>query len=228
MRGPGESSTSEPFFTQTRLVKTNGFAHRALDEQALDVLPVLLQQRHEEVDRQHDVAEELVLGHLDVADGDTQAENLLQLELDGGADLRGLVLEVVSVRDGRGEFTGLMQTRAKKTRDLLDQSFRSEEGIVLLGKFLDQLLVLVQLLQVVNGLELHTNGFGLVAVMGITEDADGHARTRDVGEFHGARETLVTLGIVVLETDLELDGLRELARLLLRSLDKPADGFSHS
>ena len=55
---------------------------------------------------QHDVAEDLVLGHLDVADGDTQAENLLELELDGRADLSDLVAQVLSVRDGGGELAG--------------------------------------------------------------------------------------------------------------------------
>ena len=33
-----------------RLVETDGFAHRRLDVKGLDVLPVLLQQRDEEVD----------------------------------------------------------------------------------------------------------------------------------------------------------------------------------
>ena len=85
-----------------RLVETDGFAHRRLDVKGLDVLPVLLEQRHEEVDAcardislsrmqgqkkrgrtQHDVGENLVVRHLNVADGDTQAKHLLELELDG-------------------------------------------------------------------------------------------------------------------------------------------------
>ena len=52
---------------------------------------------------QHDVSENLVVRHLDVADGDTQAKNLLELELDGRANLGNLVLEVLSVRDGGRE-----------------------------------------------------------------------------------------------------------------------------
>ena len=55
---------------------------------------------------QHDVAKDLVLGHLNMADGDTQAENLLELELDGGADLGELVVQVLRVGDGRGELAG--------------------------------------------------------------------------------------------------------------------------
>ena len=46
---------------------------------------------------QHDVGEDLVVVHLDVADGDTQAEDLLQLELDGRANLSQLVVEVLRV-----------------------------------------------------------------------------------------------------------------------------------
>jgi hypothetical protein len=44
-----------------------------------------------------------------------------------------------------------------------------------------------------------------IDVVLITEDADGHAWTRDLGELDGSRETLVTLGIIVLQADLELD-----------------------
>ena len=52
---------------------------------------------------QHDVAENLVLSHLDVSDGDTQAENLLELELDRRTNLVQLVPEVFRVRDGGRE-----------------------------------------------------------------------------------------------------------------------------
>lgn len=74
--------------------------------QRLDVLPVLLEKRDEEVDAQHHVAEHLILSHLDVANSDTQAEDLLQLELDGRTDLSDLVAEVLSVGDGSGELSG--------------------------------------------------------------------------------------------------------------------------
>lgn len=44
---------------------------------------------------------------------------------------------------------------------------------------------------------------------------DGHVGAGDLGELDGTRETLVTLGVVVLEADLELDGLEEVALLLI-------------
>ena len=55
---------------------------------------------------QHNVREDLVVRHLDVADGDTQAEDLLELELDRRADLGELVVEVLGMRDGRRELAG--------------------------------------------------------------------------------------------------------------------------
>lgn len=42
----------------------------------------------------------------------------------------------------------------------------------------------------------------------------------EVGSLDGSRETLVTLGIVVLEANLELDGLGEVATLLVVGLVK--------
>jgi hypothetical protein len=50
-----------------------------------------------------------------------------------------------------------------------------------------------------------------------------------MGTLDGSRETLVTLGIVVLETDLELYGFYEFALLLAGSLGKELfDGTPHA
>lgn len=70
------------------------------------VLPVFLEQRDQEVDGQHDVADDLILVHVDVTDGDTEAKNLLELEFDGALDLSELVGQVLSVRDGGRELAG--------------------------------------------------------------------------------------------------------------------------
>ena len=48
---------------------------------------------------------------------------------------------------------------------------------------------------------------------GEAQTYDGHARARDGGELDGSGETLVTLGVVVLEADLELDRLQKVALL---------------
>lgn len=44
---------------------------------------------------------------------------------------------------------------------------------------------------------------------------DAHVGARNRGQLDGAGETLVTLRIIVLESDLELDGLEKVTLLLL-------------
>ena len=65
---------------------------------------------------QHDVGKDLVVGHLDVADSDTQAKDLLKLELDRRADLGDLVRKVLRVRDGGGELASLKRRRTSGCR----------------------------------------------------------------------------------------------------------------
>lgn len=217
------------------LVETLGGAHGSLEGEGADVLPALLEEGDEVVDGQHDVANKLLIGHVDVADSDTHAENLLELELDGGLDVGDLGGEVLVVGNRGGELTGceresvdcarliesgsarltLGKTGTQQTRNLLDEGVGSDEGVVLAGQLLDELLVLVELLQVLGGHGVNTTVLGTVDIVLVTENADGHVGARDTGKLDGARETLVTLGVVVLEADLELDGLEEVALLLL-------------
>jgi hypothetical protein len=88
------------------LVQAAGRRHGSLDDNTANVLPALLEQGDKVVDGQHEVGNKLLLGHLDVADGDTKAQNLLELELDGGLDVVDLVLHVFGVGDGGGELAG--------------------------------------------------------------------------------------------------------------------------
>lgn len=58
---------------------------------------------------------------------------------------------------------------------------------------------------------------------------DGHARARDGGQLDGARETLVTLRIIVLQADLEFDGLEEVSLLLVQGVfEKLLHVLAHS
>lgn len=87
---------------------------------------------------------------------------------------------------------------------MLDENFGSEESIVLLGELysyegrvsqrdfrkkvetriylLDELLVLVKLLQVINRHVLELDKLGTIDIGSISENADRHARSGDVGE----------------------------------------------
>lgn len=80
--------------------------HGCLDRQTAHVLPPFLQQADQVVDGQHDVRDQLVLGHAHVADRHPQAQDFLQLELDGRFDFGDLGREIFVVRDGSGEFAG--------------------------------------------------------------------------------------------------------------------------
>jgi hypothetical protein len=79
-----------------RLVEALGLTHGGLNVERLDVLPLLAQKRHEVVYNGKGVAGNLLGGHVDVSDNDGHAERLLELKLDGRAQLVGLSLKVVS------------------------------------------------------------------------------------------------------------------------------------
>lgn len=58
---------------------------------------------------------------------------------------------------------------------------------------------------------------------------DGHVGAGNAGQLDGARETLITLGIVVLQADLKLNGLVEVTLLLIeRVVEKVLDILAHS
>jgi len=204
----------------THLVDTLGRRHRSLDRQAANVLPSLLQQRDEVVDGQHDVGDQLILSHSDVSDGDTHAQDLLQLELNGGLDFVDLGAEILVVGDRGWEFTSLGKTGTQETWDLLDEGIGSDEGIVLASKLLDELLVLVELLQVISGHGVDTTVLRTIDIVLVTKNADAHAWAGDDWETDGSGETLVTLRVIVLEADLELDGLEEVSLLGLEGVLK--------
>ena len=118
--------------------------------------------------------------------------------------------------DWGGKFTGLGETRSQKARNHLDDAVGGDEGIVLAGQLLNELLVLVQLLQVLRGHGVDAEVLGTIDIMLVAENTDAHSRAGNGGQLDGAGETLVTLGIIVLQADLELDGLEEIS-LFFRS-----------
>jgi hypothetical protein len=193
------------------LINTGGRAHGSLDEERLDVLPVLFEERDEEVDAQHGVCNEFIVGHFDVTDGDTQAENLFKLEFDGGLGFFDLDGHVIRVRNGGGELTGLVQTGTQETRNLFDDDIGSEEEIVRGSELLDFLLSLLEFLQIFSRTEIDSELFGLIAVDFITQNANLQTGTGGVGQTDGSRETLVVLDVVVLQTDLEFNSFGEVA-----------------
>ena len=198
---------------KARLVDALGLAHRRLEVGRLEVLPVLLQQRHEEVQRHDGVLADLILRHLSVADARAEAQNLLELELDRRLELEDLLGEVVRLSHGCGELTSTVHVRADETRDCLDNRLGGKEGIVLVAHLLHELLVLVELLQVVLVLGHELVLLGNVLVDEVAQNAHTHAWAAHVGQAERAGETLVLVGVVVLQVDLKVNRLLELALL---------------
>lgn len=184
-----------------------GLAHGGLDVDTLEVVPSLLEEGSEEVDTHADVLSEFLLGHLLVADGDGEAGDLLELELDGGAGVVDLGSQVFVVSNDLGEHTDSVKNGSEDGGDLLDEGVRSEEHGVLLGPLLDELLVLVEGLEEieVNGVNLDVLGLNDVEMLGVSDEADLEAGSGDVGEADGSSETLILLGVVVLEADLKFN-----------------------
>lgn len=152
----------------THLVQSLWWRHGSLDGQASHVLPALLQQRDEIIDSQHDVCNQLILRHLHIANSDTHAQHLLQLELNRALDLVDLVVQIFSVRDWSWELSSLGQTWTQETRNLLDESIGSDERIVLSCELLNELLVLVEFLEIVGGHSIDTKVLGSVNIVLVT------------------------------------------------------------
>jgi hypothetical protein len=181
-------------YALNNLVQTLWRTHASLDSKTADVLPSLLQQRNEVVDGQHDVTNQVVFGHANVSDGNTETENLLQLELDGRSDFVDFAGKIFVVGDWSWELSGctsnfvsnhcsytlrmikiyvhtFRQTRAQNTGDKLDQRVRGDESIVLSSELLDQLLVLVELLEIVGAHGIESVVLGTIDIMLISENA---------------------------------------------------------
>jgi hypothetical protein len=188
-------------------------AHGGLEVSGLEVLPVLLEEGDEVVDGEGGVLADFFFLHVDVTDAAAEAENLLELELDGGADFLNLISEVITEGNSGGELVGTVHVRTDNTGDGLDDGFGGEEGVELRAHLLDELLVLVELLEVFHGHGGDTFLLGDVFVLEIADDADLVVGAADVGEAEGAGEALITGGVVVLEVDLEVNGFEELTFL---------------
>jgi len=93
------------------------------------------------------------------------------------------------------------------------------------SQLLHELLVLVQLLEVGNAHAGDGVGLGIIAVLIGTENAYGVALTGDEGQLDGTSEALLLNRVEVLQTDLQFDGLNELALLFGGTLDDGSQGL---
>lgn len=118
----------------------------------------------------------------------------------------------------RSRLPTFRQPRAQKTGDLLDECIRRHKSIIFPRQLLDQLLVLVQLLQIIRAHRIYPKVLGPVNVMLVPKNTDGHVGTRYFRQLDSAGETLVALRVIVLEADLELHSLKEIALLFVEGV----------
>ena len=171
----------------------------------------------EKVAGERNVLPDFFLLHFDVADSDRNAHDLLHLELHGGLDGVDLLLEGVVGADDGGKLTRAIKTRSQNPGDLLDEGLGGDERIVLLGK-LNKLLVPVKLLEVRDTHAGVAELLGLLDVHIVTEHAHLHVGAGHGGKLEGAIEALVLPRIVVLKSNLKLNGLGKLALLARKGL----------
>jgi len=194
----------------------DGLAHGGLDVDGFKVVPALLEHGDQEVEGHHDVSLELIVGHIGFTDGTSHAGDLSELELNGSSGVVDGLDKRLSLGDDGGEHLDSVEDRSDNNGDSLQTGVGSEEEIVLLGPLLDELLVLVELLELIKGGDGEVTELGHVldgfnSVLLIGNEANLKVRSGIVGESDGTDETLILLGIVILKTELELNGLVELA-----------------
>ena len=207
-------------------VNLNGGSHRRLDVNLSNILPLLLEKTSKEVSGKLGVDDDLLLFHCDVSNGNVQAHDLLHLEFDGRLHLVDLLLHVIRTGEESWELSGLGEARSKKTRDLLDHVVGSKEKVVALSQLLDKLLVLVELLQIFNAHVIDTDTVSLFTMGCVSQHATLQIRTWNGGELESSGETFVANRIVVLQSDLDLNSLREVTLLSLHLLATFRDGFT--
>lgn len=75
------------------------------------------------------------------------------------------------MRDWSGKLAGFTETGTEKTGDLLDERVGGDEGIILAGQLLDELLVLVEFLQVIGRHSVDAMVFGAINIVLVSENA---------------------------------------------------------
>merc|ERR1719272_1395095 len=184
-RAPPSTTKHHQSTAKNSAIDYEWFSHRAFHGEALDVVPILLQQRDKEVNGHERVLPQLVWCHVDVTNSHTHAEHLLELKLHLATNLLDLTLNVITGTQQSGKLASFVKTRAQETRDLWNEGLRCQKGIELLRELLDKLLVLVELLQVLNTLERDVGFLSLLTVRRVAEHADLHAGTGHMRKFDG-------------------------------------------
>merc|ERR1719326_1556401 len=186
-----------------KLVKSDCWSHSGFNMKRSNVLPLFLQQGNQEIDGHVDVLDQLIVVHVDITDGDGQAQNFFHLEFDGLFHFFDFGDHIVSLSQNTWKLTGFVQTWSQQSRNLSDQSIGSQESVVFFGELFDELFILIEFFQVIDRNMWDVEFGGFIDVGLVTEDANGEFWSGGVWQLDGTGESLVFLGIVVFEHDLD-------------------------
>lgn len=112
----------------------------------------------------------------------------------------------MAIRKRNSSFSSRTKT-ASRVNEKTDREAR-------LTELLDELLILVEILETLSVLELQTQRSSFLAVVGIAQHTHTHLWSWNVWKLDVSSETLVLLRVILLQSDLELNGLHEVALLL--------------
>lgn len=145
-----------------------------------------------------------------MTDGGSKAEDFFQLELDGVFEVFNFIDDLLSFVDGEGMSLELDKDVSNQLSKLLEESIRGNQDIILFGPFLDFVLVLVESLETISINGIDSSSLSFFDVNDRSNNANLHSKMWLVGESNRSLESFVFFGIVIPETNLQLDGLNKL------------------
>lgn len=126
-----------------------------------------------------------------VTDGNSKTDGFLHLELDVAFSLVDFLFHTFTVSKKGWEFASLVETRTKETRNLSDDRFRGQEGVITLCQFFNEFLILVKTLQILNIFAINAQFGGFINVLLVSKNADLELGFDVIGEFDLTTETFV-------------------------------------
>ena len=111
----------------------------------------------------------------------SQADDLLELELNGRLEFLNLGKDGLTFSDGKGELADLVEDITAESGNLFHERFGADQGIIRLSPLLDEFSFLVEFLKTFSVNTGDASSFGFFAVLHGTDNSDFLVRIRHVG-----------------------------------------------
>jgi len=111
----------------------------------------------------------------------SQADDLLELELNGRLEFLDLGKDGLTLSDGEGELADLVEDVTAESGNLFHERFGADQGVIRLSPLLDEFSFLVEFLKTFSVNAGDASSFGFFAVLHGTDNSDFLVRIRHVG-----------------------------------------------